>query len=608
MLWTGFVIFLTTCAKVGSPSGGPSDKVPPRVVSSKPVNYKKNFRGERLEITFDEFVTIKNLNGELIVSPPLKERPTMRLRGKTFILNLNNKLRDSITYTFNFGNAITDFREGNILLNYEFVISTGDILDSLTVTGKLLQAEDLQPAKDPVLVMLYDNLNDSAPLQEIPVYLGKTGKQGNFTINNIKTGTYRIFALQDANRNMIYDLPDESIAFFDSAFIFDPAVTDFSEDIIIDTSHISEYVDSTMFSDTLMTKFVVDTITGDTIKIPQKLSYALHVNLALFNEMTTIQYITDKDRVAREKIFLAFNRPPFDSVSIKPLNFEEKPQTLLKEISAGYDTIVIWIADTSIAALDTLFLEVAYSVYDSLHHLVRKTDTLNLRYREAKPEATGRRARKAQEEAPPKEYLNIKLNITPNGNMDLNKKLTMEAPRPVFEFDSSRVHLFKWVDTIEVPESIHLLPDSARIRKFAFQKNWEEGVKYHLYIDPGAFTDIYGLSNDTIDLSFTTRYLDHYGKIIVNLDNNQTTFLLQLLDDKNNVIASRSVTDGTKVEYEYLQPGNYRIKAIQDLNQNGQWDTGNYLEKKQPERVFFHPDKIDLRSNWDVDITWDIPR
>ena len=607
MLCAGSVVFITDCAKVGAPMGGPSDKIPPMVVSSKPGNYRKNFKGERLEITFDEFVTIKNLSSELIVSPPLKERTTMRVRGKTFILNLNNKLRDSITYTFNFGNAITDFHEGNVLENYEFVVSTGDVLDSLTVTGRVLQAEDLQPGKDPALVMLYSNMNDSAPLQEIPVYLGKTGKEGDFTINNIKTGTYKIFALKDANSNMLYDLPDEWIAFSDSAFVFDPSVTDFSEDIIIDTSRISEYVDSTMFSDTLMTQFVVDTISGDTIRIPQKLSYALHINLALFNELTTIQYLTDKDRVEREKIFITFNRPPFDSVLIEPLNFEEKPQTLLKEISANNDTIVIWIADTGIVSMDTLLMKVTYSVYDTLHHLVRTSDTLNLRYREAKPEASGRRARKEQEEAPQVEYLNLRINIAQNGSMDLNNRLTIIAPRPVFDFDSSRMHLFRLVDTIEVTEPWHLIPDSARIRKYAFGTDWQEGTKYRLYIDPGAFTDIYGMSNDTIDISFVTRFLDYYGRIILNLGDNESPYLIELLDDKNKVVASRPVTDGAKIEFQYLYPASYTLKAIRDLNQNGRWDTGNYLEKKQPERVFYYPGKIELRSNWDVDLTWEIP-
>jgi len=609
MLCTGFAIFFTNCAKVGSPSGGPGDKVPPKVMSSKPVNYQKNFTGENLQITFDEFVTIKDLNNELIVSPPLKERPTMRMRRKTFILNLNNKLRDSMTYTFNFGNAITDFREGNVLLNYEFVVSTGDFLDSLAVTGQLLQAINLQPSKEPVLVMMYDNLNDSAPLQEIPVYLGKTGKEGNFTINNIKTGTYRIFALKDANRNMIYDLPDEAIAFSDSAFVFDPAVTEFSEDIIFDTTHISEYVDSTMFSDSLIAKFVVDSVTGDTINIPQKLSYALHLNLFLFNEMITIQYITNKERAEREKIFITFNRPQFDSVSIDPLNFEDKPLVLLKEASADNDSIVLWVADTSIARMDTLLLKVTYSVYDSLHRLTRRSDTLNLRYRETKQEsADSRRSRRTREEAvEEKEHLNLQLNIVPNGSMDLNKPLTIIAQRPVFDFDSSRMQLYKVVDSVEAAIPVHLLPDSVRIRKFIFQAKWEEGVKYHLFIAPGAFTDIYGMGNDTIDFSFTTRYPDYYGKIMVNLGNNQSPFVVQLMDEKDNMAASRAVMDGTKIVFDYLYPGNYKLKAIRDMNKNGRWDTGIYLEKIQPEKVYYYPERIELRSNWDIDLTWDIP-
>ena len=604
ILFAVFAVFFTDCAKVGSPTG---DKIPPRVVSSKPDNYKKNFSSKVLEITFDEFVTIKNLNSELVVSPPLKERPIMKMRGKTLILDLNNELRDSITYNFNFGKAITDFREGNILENYEFVVSTGDFLDSLSLTGKLLQAFDLEPSKDPVLVMMYNNLNDSAPLQEIPIYLGKTGKEGDFTINNIKTGTYRIFALKDANNNMIYDLPDESIAFSDSAFIFDPALTDFSEDIIIDTSLIADYVDSTMFTDSLFTTFVVDSVTGDTINIPQKLSYALHLNLFLFNEMTTIQYITNKERTEKERIFITFNRPPFDSVSIEPLNFGEKPRPLLKEISQNHDTIVMWVADTGIASMDTLLLKVSYSAYDTLHQLTWRSDTLNMRYRGKQEPVKARRSQKDQEEVPAKEYLGLKLNVQPNSSMDLNKPLNVVAPRPVSDFDSSRMQLFRLVDTIEVEDSYHLLPDSAKIRSFIFQVKWEEGKKYHLFIAPGAFTDIYGMSNDTIDIRFNTRFSEYYGKIIVSLPGNHSPYLIQLMDDKNNIVAIRPVTDDAKIVFDYLNPGNYRLKATRDTNRNGQWDTGKYLENIQPEKVFFYPEKIELRSNWDIDLSWEIP-
>ncbi len=607
ILFAGFAVFFTDCAKVGSPTGGSSDKTPPRIISSKPDNYKKNFSGDALEITFDEFVTIKNLNSELIVSPPFKERPTMRIRGKTLILDLNNELRDSITYTLNFGNAITDFHEGNILENYEFVISTGDVLDSLSVTGKLLQAFDLEPSKDPVLVMMYSNLNDSAPLQEIPIYLGRTGKEGDFTINNIKTGTYRIFALKDANNNMIYDLPDESIAFSDSAFIFDPTVTDFSEDIIIDTSLIAEYVDSTMFTDSLFATFVVDSTTGDTIDIPQKLSYALHINLYLFNEMTTIQYINNKERTEKEKIFITFNRPPFDSVSIESLNFEEKPHALLKEISQNHDTIVMWVTDTGIASMDTLLLKVSYSAYDTLHQLTWRSDTLNMRYREKQKPVRTKRLQRDQEKATEAEYLSLKLNIQQNSSMDLNKPLSLIAPRPVFNFDSTRMQLFRLVDTIEVADSYHLLPDSARIRNFIFQVKWEEGKRYHLFIAPGAFTDIFGISNDTIDIRFNTRFPDYYGKIMVSLTDNSSPYLIQLMDDKNNIVAIRSVTNSAKIVFDYLYPGNYRLKAIKDTNRNGMWDTGKYLENIQPEKVFFYPDKIELRSNWDTDLTWEIP-
>lgn len=601
------LLLFITCAKVGSPSGGPKDEKPPVIVKSKPVNYQKNFKGERFEITFNEYITIKDLTNELIISPPLKEKPTHKLRGKTFIFNLNNTLRDSITYTFNFGNSIVDFNEGNPLTNFEFVVTTGDYLDTLTLTGELVEAHNLQPLKDPVLVMMYANLNDSAPLREIPLYVGRTDKTGKFTINNIKTGTYRVFALRDVNRNMIYDHPEESIAFIDSSFVFDPAITNFKESIIIDTSLISEYVDSAMFTDSLMAKFVVDSLSGDTINIPQRISYALNVSLYLFAEETKIQYITIKERTEKGKVRLCFNRPQYDTVAIYPLNFKDSPGLILKETSKFNDTIVLWITDTTITNLDTLALRVAYTAPDSTHQLVIREDTLKLRYREAKsPPVAARRPHKDEPKEEKQEYLNLQLNVASNARIDLNRPITVLSEKPVENFNISLFSLYKIVDSVEHEVNLSLIADTSRLRRFVFDVKWEQETKYRLFIAPQAFTDIYGISNDTIDISFTTQVQDYYGTIILNIKDSNAPFLIQLIDSKDIVVRVSMAEHTEKVVFDYLGPGSYRIKAIHDINRNGKWDTGNYLAKRQPEKVYFYPEKIDLRSNWDLDLTWDI--
>ncbi len=606
---TGIFLFLliSNCAKVGSPSGGPKDVTPPVIVKSTPKNFKKNYKGDRFELTFNEFVSIKDLSNELIISPPLEERTTYKLRGKTFIFDLNNKLRDSTTYTFNFGNSIVDFNEGNPLANFEFVVSTGNILDSLSLTGNLVEAKDLVPMKDPVLVMLFSDLNDSAPLLEIPAYVGRTQKNGDFAINNIKTGTYKIFALKDANRDMIYDLPDEAIAFIDSAFNFDPTITNFKENIEIDTSLISEFVDSTMFTDSLMTSFVIDSLTGDTIKIPQKKIYALHVNLLMFTEETKIQYITEKLREEKGKIVIEFNRPQFDSVHITPLNFDDKPGLILKENSKFNDTITLWITDTTIANLDTLDWKVSYTALDTLNQPVTVTDTLILKYKEKKvAKPPNRRGRKEETEVEKTPVLNLRINISNNSKMDLNRPIVINAERPILQFNIDSIRLYQIVDSVESPVDFDLMKDTLRLHKFAFHVKWDEEAKYRLFIAPQAFTDIYGETNDTIDLTFTTQVLDYYGQINLTTGSENTHFLIQLLDSKDKVIRTKTIDNSEIVVFDYLVPATYRIKAILDTNKNGKWDTGNYLKKIQPEKVFFYPDQVEVRSNWVVDLTWNI--
>ncbi|MFO7655900.1 MAG: Ig-like domain-containing protein [Bacteroidales bacterium] len=595
-----------SCAKVGSPSGGPSDTTPPRIVKSTPVNYQKNFNGDRFQMTFDEFVTIKNLNNELIISPPLKEKPIGRLRGKTFILDIKNELRDSITYTFNFGNAIVDFTEGNPLANLEFVVTTGNILDTLSLTGDLTDARTLKPLEEPVLVMLYKNLNDSAPLKEIPLYIGRTDKTGKFSINNIKTGIYRVFALKDANNNMIYDLPEESIAFIDSSFVFDPTKTDFLENIVIDTSLIGEYVDSTIFSDSLMTEFVVDSISGDTIMIPREIKYALNVNLFLFTEETKIQYITTKERPEKDKVVICFNRPQFDTVSITPLNFEEIPGTILKEASFFNDTIVYWITDTTIANKDTLLFRVEYAVLDSQNLLTTKADTLRLRSKEKKAPPVLRRQHKEETSAPTKVYIDVKLNISTNGTMNLNSPIVISMEKPVKYYSFDSIGLFKLVDSVEHKTAYTYTIDSVGKRKFYLHTKWDEQKSYRLFIPPGAFTDIYGITNDTLDVSFNTQLFEYYGKIILQTGKDSIPYIIQLLNDKDVLIREKRIWQAETIVFDYLPPGSYKLKAIFDRNKNGKWDTGNYLKKIQPEQIFFNPLKIDLRSNWDVELTWEI--
>ena len=204
---------------MGQLSGGLKDTIPPVVLQSEPQNYSVNFKGQKIEITFNEFITLDNINQQLVVSPPVENRVDVRLKNKTILIDLNNELQDSTTYTLNFGDAIKDNNEGNLLNNFEYVFSTGNYLDSLSVYGRLVNSFDLKPSEDPVSILLYDDLSDSAFLKHGPLYVSKTGKEGYFAMNNLRSDTFHIFALKDLNSNFYFDLPNEEIAFLDTSLI-----------------------------------------------------------------------------------------------------------------------------------------------------------------------------------------------------------------------------------------------------------------------------------------------------------------------------------------------------------------------------------------------------
>ncbi len=214
-----FTAICWSCAQQGSPSGGPKDEDPPLVLESDPPNYSTRFEAKKIQITFDEFIVLDNVNQQLVVSPPMEEKPEVRLKGKSLFIEFTEELKDSTTYTLNFGSAIKDLHEGNKLLNFEYVFSTGNVLDSLSIRGTLKYAWDHTVPKDPITIMLYEELRDSVPLTEIPLYVGRSDDSGVFSINNLKADTFKIFALKDGNYNLLFDLPSEEIAFLDSALI-----------------------------------------------------------------------------------------------------------------------------------------------------------------------------------------------------------------------------------------------------------------------------------------------------------------------------------------------------------------------------------------------------
>ena len=652
-----------SCAKIGTPYGGPKDETPPRVIKTKPPANTVNFEPQKkIVISFDEYIQIENIFDEMIISPPVEGRISAQVKGKDLVVTFpSDTIFDSTTYTLDFGNAISDYNEGNMLKNYRYVFSLKNYIDSMNVDGKIVNAFNHQPDKDRMNVMLYRNLNDSAPYLEKPAYICRTDEQGNYSINNIETGHYRLFALKDANSNMLYDQPNENIAFYDS--IIELTTERFQNNIIVnDTLFTNDtlvsdsiplsnnflntdsltpdtitkltlelYQDSIHVSDTLLThvnvvpdsidyckgifetdSLVSDSIMTDSLK-ENELYYSFYTELFFFTEEIKNQYMTNHLRPLQQQLLFTFNETPADTFEFFPLNYTPRdPDWFLLDANPSMDTLKFWITDTSMISMDTLQIEACYPMYDSLGIMYQHVDTFMMK-REAEQERSGRirRSRSHQsseenveEKVAPK--IVLQNNIRNTGAFDLNKNIIFISKTPLSRVLTDSIRLFRIQDTLEIPVKIETVIDTNSLYKVYIRYKPEGITLYKVFMPDSIFFDIYGATNDTLIFSYKTQSDDYYGALTINLQEVDTPLVLQLLNDKEELLSERKILTNESIRFDYLDPKKYFLKIIVDTNGNGKWDTGNYLKHIQPEKVIYYPQVIDIRSNWEMDFIWDI--
>jgi hypothetical protein len=567
-------------------------------------------------ITFDEFIVLENVNQELIVSPPMEEKPEVKLRKKTLVIQFEETLKDSTTYTFNFGNAIQDLHEGNTLVNFEYVFATGDILDSMSVRGIIRYAEDLTFPEEPISIMLYRNLADTVPLTQLPLYVGRTADSGVFSINNLSPDRYKVFALKDGNNNFLFDLPSEEIAFLDTSLTVD---AEFSRSLLItagliDTSGISN---AGVGADSTRVDAVTEvhservepldslSVEPDTIVDAGPDLNAIYIDLFLFVEESDIQYIVDYTRDDRRRIELIFAKPLTDTFQYRFLSpGPEKQMDLIEYYSSQRDSLTLWLADSVDYRRDTLVLEANYMAKDTAGLDILKTDTLDFIFREQKE--TRRRGDRESREEQPVEKLNIS-TLRNNGTLELNQDLAVTLNLPLKEIHDSLIQFFRLEDSVEISEPFNTDIDTSSLYRAWIKCSWQSDTRYRLSMLPGAIASIYPVQHDTIDIQFGTRDEEYYGQILLNLEQVEGTVIVELLS-KDKIIRRDTVHESGQIAFPYLSPREYRIKVIHDENGNGKWDTGNYLEKIQPEAVEFMKGSVTVRSNWDHDVTMQLER
>lgn len=571
------LLFLASCATPVSPTGGPKDETPPEVLVSVPPNGSVLFSGRQIAITFNEFVQLKELNNQMIISPPPNEMPDALLRRKTLHLTFKESLRPNSTYNIFFGNGIVDLTEGNALQNYTFSFSTGAVLDSLSVEGKVMNAFNLSPVKE-TFVMLFDSIYDSVPYLQRPYYLARTAEDGTFHLRNLRQGKYMLFALGDKNNNYIYDSPTEAIAFYDS---------------LIEPKHLSSgplSMNTILPNDTLLTTDTLDlTVTDSTFSVldsimvpPEKPFYTLHQ----FTEADSVQRLLKPSLLRQNVVSFAF-RYPVKNVELKPLNPGFSEQWQFTGYNNLRDTITLWIPE---AGADTLSVEVRDN--DMV------LDTLHIALKPAVRARTGRQATVVIEQNFSFKNSLSSLKIKPT------RPLLLTFKDPIASIDTSKLILLR--DTVVVFPQIRFI-DSLHTQ-LSISYPWKEEHKYRLTVNDSTFVDIFGKGNDSTALVFTPYKESETGliQLKVTLPANNIPYLIQLLGDKQVVIEQRTIKNDTTLVFNYLLPKVYSFKVIYDRNRNGRWDSGNYLRKIQPEKVAYFNKTFEVRANWTMEEEWEI--
>ncbi len=521
-----FLLLMWSCAQVVAPSGGPRDTEPPKIVNSNPQNFSTNVKTNSIELEFNEYVIQKNLNSELLISPPLKNNPDYYFKGKRFYLAFDDTLKENVTYQFNFGKSLVDLNENNPLDSNLIVFSTGDYLDSLSVSGSLIDAQTLKPEKD-ILVMLYKSEDDSIPCKSRPDYFTRTDKLGNFELNYLANGKYQIFALEDKNSNFLFDLPNERIAFIKETFFLQ--------------------------KDTTFT-------------------------LRMFEEENKTQAFKGLQLISPFLLQAEFSLPT-QNIQLIPINKTFKKPWYFNNDSVSNDSIQFWIPDPFI--LDTLELQ----VYEGNNLL----DTADLIF---------------PKEESKKKPLKFKLNPSNiNAGLPYFQPLKISANLPIYTINTNKIFLIE--DSLQVPTTINFTPKSKFIE---IQYAWNPELKYTIVIEDSSVVGLGEKQNtDSLFNKFSVRGESKFGSMeVVFPDVDSTQHLMLLLQDKAGLknFATQIGFSSSEFKFNNLPVGSYLLKVIFDDDQNGQYTTGKYGTKKQPEKSFIYEGSAEIKENFDAEIKW----
>ena len=592
LLYLLVFLLVASCARMGQPDGGWYDETPPKVIGANPADGGVNVNSKKVSIYFDEFIKLDNPTEKVVVSPPQLETPEIKAAGKKITVSLVDSLKPNTTYTIDFSDAISDNNENNPMGNYTYSFSTGEVIDTLQVSGYVLESENLEPIKG-ILVGLYSDQEDSAFKTKPMLRVSRTDSRGRFVIKGVAPGSYRIYALQDMDGNYMFSQKSEKIA-FNHDIIVPSCKPDVRQDTTwVDTLHIKS-IDQVSY-----THFLPDDIV-----------------LRAFTETLTDRYFLKSERKDANNFSLFFSYGDSILPSIRGLNFDAK-DAFIVEATQKKDSITYWLRDTALVNQDTLRLEMTYRMSDSTGVLKNQTDTLELLSKIPFAKRQKQLAKELEEWTKKQEKLKkkgepydsmmppkaLEVQVQSVSQLDPDKNIKFNFPTPLAKVDTAGIHLYAKHDTLWYRAPFEFRP--IKNKEYELLGEWRPDIEYSLEVDSAAFKDIYGLVSKPIKQGFKVSSLDEYGTLLVNITSlNDQPLLVQLLNGQDQVVKETKAVNGV-VEFYYLKPDKYYMRMIVDRNGNGRWDTGDYDKDEQAEEVYYYPTYIECKAKWDITESWD---
>lgn len=567
------------CANRGiGPQGGPKDTIPPVALVSNPELGALNFAGKRVEITFNEYLQLADLGSNLLMSPPQQTPPDVKARGKRIIVNFQDTLRDSTTYTIDFGAAICDYTEKNPIHGFSFYFSTGDEIDTLETHGFVYDAENLNPLPG-IFVGIHSNQADSAFVKFPFDRMARTDSAGHFVIGNIHPNTYRLYAVDEISRD--YRLtPGEAMAYADEPLTINANTAR--------THHIADSLD-------MHAHHIADSLSSPFRGTEGVLSEGV-LSLFLFKDSQQKLYLQRTLRDKQHLITLLFSSAPDSMPVLRPL-----ADSLNYHIHASTrrDTVTLWLLDSASICRDTLLIETRYRRTDSVFNMEWFTDTLRAVWRAPKLTA---KAKEAQDREARNRRLELKTNA--RKGFELYDSLTLTCSTPLQRINRNSIHLMEKVDTTLKPVPFTLLPYDTLPMKLTFVAPWKEGAKYVLKLDSAALFDVYGITHIEAGYNLELKQKSDYSTLRVKLVPYLAKARIQLLNKQDKVLRELPADPGGAF-FEFLKPDTYYLRLYIDENGDGKWTTGDWQKHRQPEPVYYFNESVQTKSNWDFEQEWD---